>query len=213
MPAAREALLDAALAALRARPWSGVRMVEVAASAGVSRQTLHNEFGGKDGLARALVRREVEDFLRGAGRLFAECCEGEGGGGGEGAGGGGDGVERCVRLAQWTVERVTDRPLLRALLTGCWGERVPLPRASRGPGPGRLPVDAGPPAPAELLAALRTRLGAVPAARAPAAPGGLPPHAYELAVRLAVSHVLAPADEGVPALVRSALGAVGRPAR
>ncbi|MGQ5228634.1 helix-turn-helix domain-containing protein, partial [Streptomyces sp. yara] len=40
------------------RPWSAVRMVDVAAAAGVSRQTLYNEFGSKDGLARALVRRE-----------------------------------------------------------------------------------------------------------------------------------------------------------
>src|SRR5690606_13349312 len=59
MPAARESLLDAAYAALARRPWSAVRMVDVAAAAGVSRQTLYNEFGSKDGLARALVRRET----------------------------------------------------------------------------------------------------------------------------------------------------------
>lgn len=47
MPAARESLLEAAGAALAARPWPSVRMVEIAAAAGVSRQTLYNEFGGK----------------------------------------------------------------------------------------------------------------------------------------------------------------------
>ncbi|MEU8699592.1 helix-turn-helix domain-containing protein [Streptomyces sp. NPDC048680] len=57
MPTAREALLDAAHAALTTRPWPTVRMVDVAAAAGISRQTLYNEFGSKDGLARALVRR------------------------------------------------------------------------------------------------------------------------------------------------------------
>src|SRR5690348_12655549 len=38
MPAARESLLDAAYTALARRPWSAVRMVDVAAVAGVSRQ-------------------------------------------------------------------------------------------------------------------------------------------------------------------------------
>ncbi|MFD7099843.1 TetR family transcriptional regulator, partial [Streptomyces xanthophaeus] len=42
MPEARESLLEAAAAALTARPWPAVRMVEVAAAAGVSRQTLYN---------------------------------------------------------------------------------------------------------------------------------------------------------------------------
>ncbi|AEY91586.1 TetR-family transcriptional regulator [Streptomyces hygroscopicus subsp. jinggangensis 5008] len=71
MPAARESLLDAAYTALARRPWSAVRMVDVAASAGVSRQTLYNEFGGKDGLARALVRREADGYLAGVERALA----------------------------------------------------------------------------------------------------------------------------------------------
>lgn len=50
MPAARESLLDAAYTALARRSWSTVRMVDVAAAAGVSRQTLYNEFGSKEGL-------------------------------------------------------------------------------------------------------------------------------------------------------------------
>ncbi|MEU1127570.1 TetR family transcriptional regulator, partial [Streptomyces sp. NPDC005899] len=63
MPSAREALLESAHLALSTRPWAAVRMVDVAASAGVSRQNLHNEFGGKHGLAgrwsaaRAPVRK------------------------------------------------------------------------------------------------------------------------------------------------------------
>ncbi|KIF03224.1 TetR family transcriptional regulator, partial [Streptomyces sp. RSD-27] len=63
MSAARESLLEAAEAALSARPWPAVRMVEVATSAGFSRQTLYNEFGGKDGLGRALVRRAADRYL------------------------------------------------------------------------------------------------------------------------------------------------------
>ena len=71
MPAARESLLDAAYMALLRRPWSAVRMVDVAAAAGVSRQTLYNEFGSKDGLARALVRREADGYLAGVERVLA----------------------------------------------------------------------------------------------------------------------------------------------
>lgn len=66
MPAGRESLLQAAEAALSARPWPAVRMVEVAAAAGVSRQTLYNEFGGKEGLGRALVRRAAEGTSTGS---------------------------------------------------------------------------------------------------------------------------------------------------
>ncbi|WP_146058254.1 helix-turn-helix domain-containing protein, partial [Streptomyces sp. SM9] len=51
MSEVRAALLIAAEAHLARRPWSAVRMGEVAASAGVSRQTLYNEFGSKEGLA------------------------------------------------------------------------------------------------------------------------------------------------------------------
>ncbi|MFI2778614.1 TetR/AcrR family transcriptional regulator [Streptomyces sp. ALB3] len=62
MPSAREALLDSARSAL---PWAAVRRADVAAGAGVSRQTLYNQFGGKDGLGRALVRRAADDCLAG----------------------------------------------------------------------------------------------------------------------------------------------------
>ncbi|WP_461030223.1 TetR/AcrR family transcriptional regulator, partial [Streptomyces sparsus] len=66
MPAARESLLSAAQAALDRRPWATVRMVDVAAGAGVSRQTLYNEFSSKEGLGAALVERRTEAFVRGA---------------------------------------------------------------------------------------------------------------------------------------------------
>ncbi|SCF66818.1 transcriptional regulator, TetR family [Streptomyces sp. DconLS] len=116
MAAARESLLDAAGAALARRPWSAVRMVEVAAAAGVSRQTLYNEFGGKDGLARALVRRAADGYLAGVERALA--------------GGGGD-WERLTAVAEWTAAATQQDALVRALLTGCWSERLPAP--PRGP--------------------------------------------------------------------------------
>jgi AcrR family transcriptional regulator len=59
----RETLLDAARRQLEDRPWGEVTMAAVAAAAGVSRQTLYNEFGSRDALAQALVLREADSFL------------------------------------------------------------------------------------------------------------------------------------------------------
>ncbi len=133
MPAARESLLDAAYTALMNRPWAAVRMVDVAAAAGVSRQTLYNEFGSKEGLARALVRRETENYLAGVARALAR--------GASAAGTRGDAAGRVVAAAAWTLRTARANPLVRAALTGCWGDRLPTPAPApepcryRPPGP------------------------------------------------------------------------------
>lgn len=59
----RNTLLDAALELLRERAWSDITMADVAASAGISRQTLYSEFGSRAGLAQAAVAREGARFL------------------------------------------------------------------------------------------------------------------------------------------------------
>jgi AcrR family transcriptional regulator len=64
-PAMREAMLDAAADAVLARGWDGLRLSAVAAGARVSRQTLYNTFGSKEGLARALTARTTEQYLDG----------------------------------------------------------------------------------------------------------------------------------------------------
>jgi len=61
----RETLLDAADAVLQERPWARVSMGEVAKRAGVSRQTLYNEFGGRRELAEAFLLREADRLLAG----------------------------------------------------------------------------------------------------------------------------------------------------
>jgi AcrR family transcriptional regulator len=43
--------------------WENVRMAQVARVAGVSRQTVYNEFGDRAGLAQALAMREIEQFV------------------------------------------------------------------------------------------------------------------------------------------------------
>jgi AcrR family transcriptional regulator len=59
----RETLFDAARDELQLRPWADVTMAEVAAAAGVSRQTLYKEFGSRDEFAQAFVVREGTRFL------------------------------------------------------------------------------------------------------------------------------------------------------
>ncbi|MFI9205122.1 TetR/AcrR family transcriptional regulator [Streptomyces sp. NPDC053048] len=214
MPAARELLLDAAFTALGARPWHGVRMVDVAAAAGVSRQTLYNEFGSKDGLARALVRRESDAFLAGVERSLADTA------GRPGA----DAGDCCAAVAFWTLRTARANPFVRAALTGCRGDRlppaaappVPAPRTPQGLRPAR-----GTASPAAL--AERIRDSALEAVGALGGPGRqhAPPQpapdamrrACEAAVRLTMSYVVAPAAsdeeaaEEVARLVRALLGA------
>lgn len=196
MPAARESLLEAAYTALARRPWSAVRMVDVAASAGVSRQTLYNEFGSKDGLARALVRREADGYLAGVERALA---------GSAGA------PARLIATAEWTAAAARDNALVRAMLTGCWTERLPSPPLtavpSSSPVPAQRRADGPLPAPRDFVRIVRDR-----AATALAGPGAAPAdtaellRSCELVVRLALSCVAAPPGEGgMEQLVRAVL--------
>lgn len=59
----RDSLLDATRDLLRDRSWADVTMADVAAAAGVSRQTLYNEFGSRQEFAQAYVLREGDRFV------------------------------------------------------------------------------------------------------------------------------------------------------
>jgi AcrR family transcriptional regulator len=59
----RRTLFDAARGELEHRGWSEVTMGDVAAAAGVSRQTLYKEFGSREEFAQAFVLREAEGFI------------------------------------------------------------------------------------------------------------------------------------------------------
>ncbi|MHB9859195.1 TetR/AcrR family transcriptional regulator [Streptomyces sp. YIM S03343] len=196
MPAARESLLDAAYSALARRSWSTIRMVDVAAVAGVSRQTLYNEFGSKEGLARALVRREADSYLAGVERALTLS---------------GDVPDRLAAIAEWTAQAARGNTLVRAMLTGCWSERLPSPTLSAVPSSSAVPAQRradGPlPSPADFVAAVRDRAVAVLAG-----PGASRAETVdlvrscELAVRLALSCVAAPPAEGrIAELIRDAL--------
>ncbi|MEU6146363.1 TetR/AcrR family transcriptional regulator [Streptomyces sp. NPDC047081] len=196
MPAARESLLDAAYTALARRPWSAVRMVDVAAAAGVSRQTLYNEFGSKEGLARALVRREADAYLAGVERALATHS---------------DARDRLTATAEWTASTARENALVRAMLTGCWSERLPSPTLSAVPSSSAVPAQRradGPlPSPGDFVAIVRDRAVAVLSGPAVGKPDTAElARSCELVVRIALSCVAAPPGEGgVSDLVRTAL--------
>ncbi|WP_211241740.1 TetR family transcriptional regulator [Patulibacter minatonensis] len=59
----RRTLLEAARDLAADRPWRSVTMAAIASRAGVSRQTVYNEFGSRPQLTEALVMHELEEFL------------------------------------------------------------------------------------------------------------------------------------------------------
>jgi len=59
----RESILGAVRDLLLERDWSAVTMSDVAAAVGVSRQTLYNEFGNRQGLAEGYALRLVDQFV------------------------------------------------------------------------------------------------------------------------------------------------------
>jgi AcrR family transcriptional regulator len=59
----RDTLLAAASDLLRDYSWSEVSMAAIAAQAGVSRQTLYNEFGSREEFAQSFAMREADTFL------------------------------------------------------------------------------------------------------------------------------------------------------
>src|SRR3954470_6618404 len=100
----RDALLDAAYDAAVSGDRARTRMADVAAAAGVSRQTLYNEFGYKDALAEAMAMREVEQFIAGT-EAALEAADPE------------DPIEAGGAAALYTPQRAADNPLLKAALT------------------------------------------------------------------------------------------------
>jgi AcrR family transcriptional regulator len=107
-----DAIIDAARRLAIARGWDAVRMGQVAAEAGVSRQTVYNEFASKTGLAEALAAREVERFVTGVRRdLFAH---------------GADAREAAYAAIAHVLTEAAANPLLKAILTSARGGADPL---------------------------------------------------------------------------------------
>src|SRR5271154_5080105 len=109
----RDALLDAAYDVVVAGNWQSARMLDVAGAAGVSRQTLYNEFGSKDSLAQALAMREAQRFIDGTNRFLDEMNPGAP-------------MDAVAGATEWTLREASDNPLLKAVLTDNTSELLPF---------------------------------------------------------------------------------------
>ena len=99
----RDRLLDAAAGVFAEDGWRRLTMAKVAEHAGVSRQTVYNEFGNKQQLAEQLVHRELDQFLDGVQRAFMSE----------------ESISDAVRAAVLTaLEMATKDDLLVAVLEG-----------------------------------------------------------------------------------------------
>src|SRR3954452_12082336 len=103
MASTRDGLLDAAYDAAVSGDWARARMADVARSAGVSRQTLYNEFGSKEALAQAMAMREVEQFIAGTERALDEANPD-------------DPIHAVGAAALYTLQQAAENPLLKAAL-------------------------------------------------------------------------------------------------
>lgn len=115
---ARERLLDAAYAQIVSGGWGDRRMVDIAAAAGVSRQTLYNAFGSKEGLLQAVVLREADRFLDEVMQPFTGHLS--------------DPAHAVGQAARRTLVTARKDPLLRAVITG---DRELLPVLTTRAGP------------------------------------------------------------------------------
>ncbi|SRR6266508_929209 len=103
----RDQLLDAARDLLTEGGWTQVRMADVGARVGVSRQTVYNEFGTKEGLGEAVALREADRFLAGIQERLDEHR---------------DDLAEAIRAAVgYTLAEAADNPVLKAVLTATRG--------------------------------------------------------------------------------------------
>jgi len=80
----RDSILDGMRELLLTRDWSSITLSDVAKAAGISRQTIYNEFGSRQGLAQGYALRladrlvdQIEDAIGGnAGDIYAAFLQG-----------------------------------------------------------------------------------------------------------------------------------------
>lgn len=175
----RETLFAAARDEIQERSWSRITMADVAAAAGVSRQTLYNEFGSRDEFAQAFVIHEGERFLDSVEAAVREHL---------------DDPRAAIRAALSAFLRTAgEDPIVRVLLS------------DDGTG-GMLPFVTTQGMPVVQWAT--ARLAAVIQEGWPEAPEEATRLLSESLVRLAISHVTAPGDspETTAAAVGDLLG-------
>ncbi|BCJ47331.1 putative transcriptional regulator, TetR family protein [Actinoplanes ianthinogenes] len=104
----RNTLVSAARELAVANGWDRVRMADVARAAGVSRQTVYNEFSTRGGLAEALAVREIDAFTAAVRARLHEH--------------GGDVRAAGHAAILHTLREAAGNPLIKAILTGGPGD-------------------------------------------------------------------------------------------
>ena len=164
--ALRVTLLESARELLRQRRWTDITMANIATAAGVSRQTLYNEFGTRSGFVQAYLLYDadrilsaVEDAINGASDSPAET------------------IEQAFRAF---LETISDDPLAVTVLSGDDPDGLLALVTTRG-------------GPVLLVAAMR--LGGAIHAKWPQAAAADVQILAEQLVRLAISHATLPDAE------------------
>lgn len=173
----RERVLDATASITVTDGWGAVTMAKVAGMAGVSRQTVYNEYGAKPALGQAMVLRELDRFLTVVGHELDTHD---------------DLVDAIRSAAEQTLRLAQDNPLLNRVLASA--HQVSAGAGGSGAEAELLPfltTDAGPliVAAKDVIAARITRfpdLGMTP---------GETDAAIDAIVRLVLSHVMQPGGE------------------
>lgn len=175
----RETLFGAMRDELQQRAWSEITMSDVAGAAGVSRQTIYNEFGSRDEFAQTFVIHEGERFLDGVDAAVREHL---------------DDAHAAVGAALKTFLRAAgEDPLVRILLSDDGtGGMLPLVTTQGMP----------------VVQWATARLAATIEEGWPQAPAPKVRLLAESLVRLAISYITVPGDspEGTAAQASELLG-------
>ncbi|MEU5695755.1 TetR family transcriptional regulator [Actinosynnema sp. NPDC020468] len=168
-------LLDAAAGLVASHGARGLRMADVATRAGVSRQTVYNEFGNKDRLVQAVTLHKAAEFADGMRvRLAAEA----------------DPARGLREAFEYVFALADSDPMARAVLTGAnSGDMLPMV-TTQG-----LPV----------LLLVTDVLQEHLAPRLPDLPEARVRLVAETTTRIALSHLLTPCGDGLAAVVAVAV--------
>lgn len=155
--------LDAVSALLADRSWAAVRMADVATVSGLSRQTVYNTFGTREGLAQAYVVRESAGFVEAVGDSIAANSESP--------------VAALAAALDLFLSSAADHPLVRAISASERGDELLALVTTRG----------GP-----VVEPLTARLAELIVQTWPQAPPETAGIVADTLVRLAISHAALP---------------------
>jgi AcrR family transcriptional regulator len=158
-----DTLLDVVGELLAEHDWADVTMAQVARAAGVSRQTVYNEFGSRQELAQAYVLREGDLFLADVERAVAAHPD--------------DPRGAVAAAFDFFLSAAATHPLLRAIVGGAGGDELLALVTVQG---------------APVLEAGTERLAAFLVRQWPAVGAGDARLVAESVVRLAISHAALP---------------------